>query len=46
MVCTLASGGISANSHKSGEASVVVSISVKPYAHPEPEKALKNLIYV
>ncbi len=36
-VCTLASGRISANTHKSGELSVVVTVS---------EKALKPLIYV
>ncbi len=43
MVCTLASGRTSANFPKSGEASVVVTVSVKPYAHPQPEKLLKTL---
>ncbi len=32
---------------KSGEASVVVMVWVwKPYAHPQPEKVLKPLIYI
>jgi hypothetical protein len=47
--CTLASGSISANFPKSGEVSVVCGgngVSVKPYAHPQPEKVLKHLTYV
>ncbi len=38
MVCTLASGTISAYSHKSGEMSVVRNgVIVMPYAHTQPE---------
>jgi hypothetical protein len=46
MVCTLASGWISANSHNSGEASVVVTVWMWGHTHPHPEKVFKHLIYV
>ncbi len=48
MVCTLALGRISAHLSKSWEACVGggINVIVKPYAHSQPEKVLKHLIYV
>ncbi len=47
MDCTLASGRISPNSHKSGATFCVGNgASVNPYAHPQPEKVLKHLIHL
>jgi hypothetical protein len=47
MVCTLASGRISANlSQIWGSICGGNGVSVKPYTHPQPEKVFKRLIYV
>ncbi len=47
MVCTLGSARISAIFHRSGEMSVAVMVWVwRKYAHPQPKKVLKPLIYV